>query len=88
MHFSILLDKLNVPLIYTLIYCLLFACLTCFLWGGPPHILTLTFDYNLAWRCQTHNSSQNVSLRPLHWAVIMGRVSTEPGNKMPLRSIG
>ena len=36
----------------------------------------------LAWRCQ------NVSLRPLHWAVIMGRVSTEPGNKMPLRSIG
>ena len=42
----------------------------------------------LAWRCHTHNSSQNVSLRPLHWAVIMGRVSTEPGNKMPLRSIG
>ena len=42
----------------------------------------------LAWRCHTHNSSQNVSLRPLHWAVIMGRVSTEPGNKMPLRLIG
>ena len=42
----------------------------------------------VAWRCHTHNSSQNVSLRPLHWAVIMGRVSTEPGNKMPLRSIG
>src|SRR4029434_307652 len=27
-------------------------------------------------------------LIPLHWAVIMGRVSTEPGEKMPLRSIG
>ena len=26
--------------------------------------------------------------RLLHWAVIMGRVSTEPEKKMPLRSIG
>jgi len=26
------------------------------------------------------DSSQNVSLILLHWAVIMGRVSTEPGN--------
>ena len=42
----------------------------------------------LAWRCHTHNSSQNMSLILLHWAVIMGRVSTEPGKKMPLRSIG
>ena len=42
----------------------------------------------LSWRCHTHNSSQNMSLILLHWAVIMGRVSTEPGKKMPLRSIG
>ena len=42
----------------------------------------------LAWRCHTHNSSQNMSLISLHWAVIMGRVSTEPGEKMPLHSIG
>jgi len=34
------------------------------------------------------DSSQNVSLLLLHWAVIMGRVSTEPGKKMPLHSIG
>ena len=40
-----------------------------------------------AWR-HTHNSSQNMSLRPLHWAVVRGRVSTEPGKQMPLRSIG
>ena len=26
----------------------------------------------LAWRCQTHNSSQNLSLRPLHWATDYG----------------
>src|SRR4029434_5252465 len=32
--------------------------------------------------CHTHNSSQNMSLISLHWAVIMGRVSTEPGEKM------
>ena len=51
-------------------------------------LLFVCSDFALAWRCHTHNSSQNVSLRPLHWAVIMGRVSTEPGNKMPLRSIG
>ena len=35
----------------------------------------------IAWRCHTHNSSQNMSLILLHWAVIMGRVSTEPGKK-------
>src|SRR4029434_9042303 len=29
-----------------------------------------------------------MSLISLHWAVIMVRVSTEPGEKMPLRSIG
>uniref|UniRef100_A0A8C9ZCX4 IF rod domain-containing protein n=1 Tax=Sander lucioperca TaxID=283035 RepID=A0A8C9ZCX4_SANLU len=34
------------------------------------------------------DSSQNMSLILLHWAVIMGRVSTEPGKKMPLHSIG
>ena len=38
----------------------------------------------LAWRCLTHNSNQNTSLKPLRWAVSMGRVSTE----MLLRSIG
>ena len=37
----------------------------------------------VAWRCHTHNSSQNMSLIPLQWAVIIGRVSTEPGEKMP-----
>ena len=26
----------------------------------------------VAWRCHTHNSSQNMSLILLHWAVIMG----------------
>ena len=60
---------------------------------GPTLVKKVSFiihhtDAYLAWRCHTHNSSQNVSLRPLHWAVIMGRVSTEPGKKMPLRSIG
>ena len=43
---------------------------------------------SLAWRCHTHNSSQNMSLRTLRWAVTMGRVSTELVKKMPLRSIG
>ena len=59
-------------------------------WGLSTR--TVTADWSsyltLAWRCHTHNSSQNMSLRPLHWAVVMGRVSTEPGKKMPLRSIG
>ena len=44
-------------------------------------LLDLWWCWLLAWRCHTHNSSHNVSLRPLHWAVIMGRVSTEPGKK-------
>ena len=42
--------------------------------------ISLTWSYS--------DSSQNVSLIPLHWAVIMGRVLTEPGKKMPLHSIG
>src|SRR4029434_2047909 len=29
-----------------------------------------------------------MSLILLHWAVIMGRISTKPGKTMPLRSIG
>ena len=36
----------------------------------------------LAWRCHTHNSSQNVSLRPLHWAVIMGRQQFQPNQEI------
>jgi len=47
----------------------------------------LEFKENLAWRCHTQ-ISQNVSLILLHWAVIMGRVSTKPRQKMPLHSIG
>ena len=42
----------------------------------------------IACRCHTRNSSQNMSLIPLSWAVSMGRVSTELVKQMHLRSIG
>ena len=51
-------------------------------------ILKCIKQWRLAWRCHTHNSSQNMSLITLRWAVTMGRVSTELVKQMPLRSIG